>query len=522
MQVLVNFVLREVNDLDDASETFTCDFYLSLWFQDPRARNLIAAGSTSTQLDSALQVFQTLNPEMTNGISVSKMYDTVYTAYRSNATEVEELLQAFENVPVDPTWDWIELDTRYRGSFRSYLRLEDFPFDTQVINVSLEETRLDASRLVFRDRIVVKPGSRITTPTGFALESRTDDVVLFAYPQFRTNFSRYRYIMEIKRDSGILYGVRIITTLLITTVLTFYLFTLQVGEDARQNGAATFFLAAVAYMFVITDDLPKIPYTTRLDNFILISLLNNLLCFVWFSLSRWIVKSSEEYGNHRYHRKITRRIRRIDTCTVFVAFIVYGSFSVAALSHSLSYLVFLIAYPAVIALLGIVFVISWSRLAHLEKDQRSPSPSTTPEKANDVLAEGEQRTQHGTTPQPTPSSVPYGAEESAKMETPRHRRLTVAQRQDCSSSSETSGTLDAPPPATTTDVPLPPTTRPPVSAAKSQTPSYPGPVDDWVQAGNDVFYSKFQNIGYHPATGHFWNPRDNRWFNPNSGTWYEI
>jgi len=113
--------------------------------------------------------------------------------------------------------------------------------------------------------------------TGFSTESFT----------YTTGFKGtvFQVHFHLRRRS-IYYIWKVVFPLFLSTVFSFTSFLYHKDEIAdRNNTALTMFLATVAILFVVGSSLPKVPYLTQIDKYVLISLVTQFLV----ALSAWVV-----------------------------------------------------------------------------------------------------------------------------------------------------------------------------------------------------------------------------------------
>jgi hypothetical protein len=57
---------------------------------------------------------------------------------------------------------------------------------------------------------------------------------------------------------------KIVIGMMLLCSMSFFIFSLNVNEPDRQMGTISIFLAMIAYLFVTSSDLPKVPYKIQL------------------------------------------------------------------------------------------------------------------------------------------------------------------------------------------------------------------------------------------------------------------
>ena len=97
-------------------------------------------------------------------------------------------------------------------------------------------------------------------------------------------FSALRFQLQLKRIPNYYY-LKIISGICMIVFMNFLLFALPIEDSNRIAVSATLFLAIVAYLFLVSNDVPKIAYATRLDNFILLAMFNIFFSTILFQLA---------------------------------------------------------------------------------------------------------------------------------------------------------------------------------------------------------------------------------------------
>jgi len=154
----------------------------------------------------------------------------------------------------------------FRGTVRCRFRLETFPFDTQLVLITISTfTNLKLSYNVWPEytnyhhpRVaqhaefqVIKAGAKI----------ETHKVGTCTFPHFV-------YGLKIERKSGFFISkvAFVFGMCLVCAWAAFFLDPPDIGD--RLSLLITLFLTAVAFQFVINEKLPSIPYLTTMDRFV--------------------------------------------------------------------------------------------------------------------------------------------------------------------------------------------------------------------------------------------------------------
>ena len=168
----------------------------------------------------------------------------------------------------------------FSGTFAEKFELENFPFDVQDLQITLKSLD-DAKNAIFVPSLIQFKGDF----SGFfvlkysTLQEYTLHRPFIEYSIIK-NFVKQPSInirVKIERNYG-MYFSNIYLMAFVTTVSTLLAFSMDPVEDLadRFGLVVTLLLTAVAFQFVISTELPKLPYLTILDEYIITS-----FCFLF-------------------------------------------------------------------------------------------------------------------------------------------------------------------------------------------------------------------------------------------------
>lgn len=243
----------DINNIDSAQQTFTADIAVVLRWKDPRLAHT-GNGVTHYALD------QVWNPRV--GIS---------NETNSVSRRTPELVE----VDADGT---VVYRQRYVGPFSQPLRLQSFPFDKQTFRVQLVAVRYGPNEVKFMpDQKMVEAGLKqaggispsITLPD-WTVENW--EIKPFAYAlEPGLEYSGYSFEFTASRKAEH-YIWKVILPLVLIVMMSWSVFWIAPSETGPQMSiAVTSMLTLIAYRFAIDSQLPRLPYTTSLDAFILMS-----------------------------------------------------------------------------------------------------------------------------------------------------------------------------------------------------------------------------------------------------------
>lgn len=254
--------VANVDKIDSVAQTFSAHIFLGARWQDPRLAHPESQGIIQLPLDEVWR------PPF---------------AIANAAGFIRHTLP--EVVEVDPEGN-ITYRQGFIGTFAQRLYLKDFPFDEQVFRVHgvVPGYSPDELELVPDERFV-SAGMReaagiaeeITLPdwkiTGWTAGPRPYDAVPWVA------IAGYAFEFEAERSSAH-YILKVILPLLLIVMMSWTVFWIDPENAGSQiSVAVTSMLTLIAYRFAVGGEVPRIPYTTRLDTFILASTI-----LVFFSL----------------------------------------------------------------------------------------------------------------------------------------------------------------------------------------------------------------------------------------------
>ena len=253
-KVIVGAYIKDLQDIDLASESFTLDFYLWFRWKNP---NINPATTVETMTSNG---FQNTTTSSTGGVVGKPLYDA----------------------PVDLPDGYKYQVLRFQGVFSRKLMLQEYPFDTQTLRVALKDERSDVRKLQYvpdkkpisinKSLMMSIPGFSLGTPTLFIMDHayETDFGDTSAPPDIPYSC----IVIEIPATRNVLpYLVKIILPIFIVILITSLIYVLPARlEEARTGIGVTAMLTLVALQWTADASLPSVEYLTMLDLLYLLSM----------------------------------------------------------------------------------------------------------------------------------------------------------------------------------------------------------------------------------------------------------
>lgn len=282
-QVSVGIWIIDINSIDSAQQSFTADVAVVLQWKDLRLAHS-GGGITHYPLD------QIWNPRVVIG---------------NESNSVNRRLADSAEVEADGTVTYRQL---YVGSFNQPLRLKSFPFDKQTFQVLLAALRYDPAEVSFVpnqkwvDAGLKQAGGIAPAITLPDLTIEKWDIRTFVYT-LAPGLENSGYAFEFTALRNVRhYILKVILPLVLIVMMSWAVFWIDPNTSNSQiNIAVTSMLTLIAYRFAIDSQLPRLPYMTRLDVFILTSTL-----LVFLSLIEVLVTTILD------HNQQVARAKRID------------------------------------------------------------------------------------------------------------------------------------------------------------------------------------------------------------------
>lgn len=252
----VHVFLVDLDGIDSAQQTFDGNIYIELSWFDPR---LIDNKRTTTHEVEIEKIWQ---PRL---LVVNQIF-------------VRRSFPEFASVEPDGR---VTYRQQFVGTFSQPLNLREFPFDAQRVTVQFASpmSRPDQVRFKVSDRGDHGVNESLSIPdwrkTGWDL-----DAGIFQPVKGTPPLPGFHFEVAVEREYQY-YVIKVIIPLLLILVMACTVFWIHPTEGGVQIGVSTTaMLTLIAYRFAIGSDLPKIPYLTRLDIFILACTFLVVFCLI--------------------------------------------------------------------------------------------------------------------------------------------------------------------------------------------------------------------------------------------------
>lgn len=296
-QVSVGIWIVDINNIDSAQQNFTADVAMVLRWKDVRL-----AHTGTGAMHYALGEIWTPRVGIANETS----------------SVVRKLPESAEVEP-DGTVIYRQL---YVGSFSQPLRLQSFPFDRQIFHIQFVAIRYQPDEVAFvpdenwiRDGVQQAAGASPSLTLADWTVERWDAKASVYVLTPRMQYSGYVFEFTARRNVEY-YILKVILPLILIVMMSWSVFwTEPTNSNTQFSIAVTSMLTLIAYRFAVDNQLPRLPYMTRLDVFFLVSTL-----LVFFSLIEVLVTTILDNNDQLARaKKLDRYCRVIVPLIFFIA-----------------------------------------------------------------------------------------------------------------------------------------------------------------------------------------------------------
>jgi hypothetical protein len=294
-QVAVGIWVVDITNIDSAQQNFTADISVVLRWKDPR---LVHTGT---------------------GVAHYPL-DQIWTPRVGLANEASSVVRKLPELAEAEPDGTVLYRQRYVGAFTQSLRLQSFPFDRQAFHVEFVAIRYRPNEVVFvpdenwiRDGLQQAVGisPSITLPDWTVEKWGTRASVYTLTPSLQ--YSGYSFEFTAARNVQH-YILKVILPLVLIVMMSWSVFWTDPTNSSTQFSiAVTSMLTLIAYRFAVDNQLPRLPYMTRLDGFFLISTL-----LVFFSLIEVLITTILDNNRRKKQAQMIDRYCRIIFPAVFL------------------------------------------------------------------------------------------------------------------------------------------------------------------------------------------------------------
>ena len=242
----VKILLLDVEGIDNVAQSFVANLVLVFRWYDP---DLAHDGQDS----------------------ISKSLNDIWYP-RIQILNQQRLVKTFpQTVEILPDGEVIYRQ-RVWGSFSQPLQLHRFPFDTQRLEFNLADVGFGSREVLLRASPETGVSETLTIPD-WDLKQWTFETADMKFDRESRSIPGMVFSLEVKRD-GNYFIFKAIMPLVLIVMMSWLVYWIDPSLVASQiSVAVTAMLTMIAYRFALAGMIPRLPFLTTLDNFVLASTL---------------------------------------------------------------------------------------------------------------------------------------------------------------------------------------------------------------------------------------------------------
>jgi len=163
---------------------------------------------------------------------------------------------------------------RLWGNFSQPLKLHDFPFDRQQLEVPIIATGYtpEEVEMISYSEITNGIGRNLSNPDWSVINWKAEPIVFRPGSELMEPLAGFALSVTVERRYNFLVA-KVIIPLILIMAMSWVVFWMDPkdGGSSQIGVGVTAMLTLVAFTFAISSNLPKVPYLTRLDYFVLFS-----------------------------------------------------------------------------------------------------------------------------------------------------------------------------------------------------------------------------------------------------------
>lgn len=296
-KIYVGLYLLDLISIDDVHQSFTADFFAMVRWNDPR---LAIKDPSETQILRNFDLEEIWHPltYIINQRRISKQLDDIFR--------------------VDPAGN-VQYIQRFLGDFSSPLDFKDFPFDKQRLALQVVSFRYGPEEVEFiLDQKRTGRRGQLSL-VGWSIGQGQSEVTTEYLQVQDRHLARVDFTLDVKREKPF-YVIKALIPLFLIIFMAWSVFFIDPTTIGPQIGIPT---SAVFALFLfnhrISTLLPRVSYLTRIDKFILCSII-----LVFITLGESVITATiAQKGKKELSLKVDRWARYL-YLLLFVCVVIYS------------------------------------------------------------------------------------------------------------------------------------------------------------------------------------------------------
>jgi hypothetical protein len=313
--VYVTLSVVYIGDISEQQSTFSVDAFVDVAWRDDRfGYSAQAYGCTQPEVAVGL-LTESYAPTVCPDLCVSASYcsggaapipwspflEVTNVAPASGAALSFPTGYVVDGAPgrlnlADTSGTWMTASARFSGPILKVYKLEDFPYDTQLLEVYFESFAWPIEDVILvptynPDEIketIQSSGSMM----GWDVQSVDVSTRPHFYPQLDVNYHQAVLGITVRRQASP-FAIRYVMVE-IFVIAMMCLASIRADAAVRIGSAATGFASTLYLQFILASLTPPLNYLTRLDTFLILSLIISFICSALGGVYAWRTWSAAE------------------------------------------------------------------------------------------------------------------------------------------------------------------------------------------------------------------------------------
>ena len=269
--------VNKVGSINQVDGTFWFDFYIYIAWRDDR--QLENAGSSFDANDPKVWFPK---PELIN-----KNSEDAESDWFCNWGEPDVVPVFMEKEVTSPKGVWSLCQVRRQVTLDADLLLKDFPFDTQNANIiieSLDKVEDQMHYLLVKgiEDGLIPPQGRDGV-SGWTILDTQATTSSHSYSMFGEVYSQLKLSLVLQRQPAY-YVTRYVWGVVFLVAMALLVLFVPGDVPDRLGFVQSSFLGIVSWQFILVTSAPVTGYNTRLDNFMVVSMVVVFIAYVWNSV----------------------------------------------------------------------------------------------------------------------------------------------------------------------------------------------------------------------------------------------
>lgn len=272
--------VNKIGSINQVDGTFWFDFYIYIAWRDDR--QIENAGSSFDANDPKVWFPK---PELINKNSEDSESD--WFCYWQEADKVPVFMEKEVKIQEGKNGVWSLCQVRRQVTLDADLLLKDFPFDTQNANIIIESLDKVEDQMHYllvkgiEDGLIPPQGKEGVS--GWTILDTHATTSSHSYSMFGEVYSQLKLSLVLQRQPAY-YVTRYVWGVVFLVAMALLVLFVPGDVPDRLGFVQSSFLGIVSWQFILVTSAPVTGYNTRLDNFMVVSMVVVFIAYVWNSV----------------------------------------------------------------------------------------------------------------------------------------------------------------------------------------------------------------------------------------------